>query len=49
LKRPCGEEEDDPDFDPKGEARGSRAEPWVPSEDDIEDSRCEVHRWSSAC
>jgi hypothetical protein len=27
LKRPPGEEEDDLDFDPKGEARGSRAEP----------------------
>jgi hypothetical protein len=27
LKRPCGEEEDDPNFDPKGEARGSRAKP----------------------
>ena len=27
VKRPRGEEEDDPDFDPKGEARGSRVEP----------------------
>jgi hypothetical protein len=49
LKRPPGEEEDDLDFDPKGEARGSRAEPWVPSEDDTEHSRHEVRRWSSAC
>ena len=27
VKRPHGEEEDDPDFDPKGEARGARTEP----------------------
>jgi len=27
VKRPCGEDEDDPDFDPKGEARGARTEP----------------------
>jgi hypothetical protein len=49
VKRPCGEQENDWNFDPKGEARGSHAEPRVPPEDDTEDSRCEVHRWSSAC
>ena len=27
VKRPRGEQEDDPNFDPKGEAQGSRAEP----------------------
>ena len=34
-KRPRGEEEDDPDFDPRGETRGSRVEPRVinPDED----------------
>jgi hypothetical protein len=49
LKRPHGEQEDDPDFDPKGEAWGSHAKPRVPPKDDTEDSGREVCRWSSAC
>ena len=44
VKRPRGEQEDDPNFDPKGEARGTRAEPRVPPKDDTEGSRHEVHR-----
>ena len=48
AKRPRGEEEIDPNFDPKGEARGSRAEPRQPPEDDTQAMRHEVHRQSSA-
>ena len=44
VKRPRGEEEDDPDFDPKGEERGPLVEPRVPLEDDIEAPRREVRR-----
>ena len=33
-KRPHGGEEDDPDFDPRGETRCSRAEPRVDAPDD---------------
>jgi hypothetical protein len=44
LKRPRGEEEDDPDFDSKGEARGSHTEPRVPPKDDTKDLRHEVRR-----
>ena len=44
VKRPHVEEEDDPDFDPKGEARGSRAEPRQPPEDDTQATRHEVRR-----
>ena len=44
VKRPHGEEEDDPDFDLKGEERGSLVEPRVPLEDDIEAPRREVRR-----
>jgi hypothetical protein len=44
VKRPHGEQENDLNFDPKGEARGSHAEPRVPPEDDTKDSRREVHR-----
>ena len=49
VKRPRGEEEDDLDFDPKGEARGSRVEPRQPSKDDTQAPRLEVRRRSSAC
>ena len=48
VKRPRGEEEDDPDFDPKGEARGSCVEPRQPPEDDTQATRHEVRRRSSA-
>ena len=44
VKRPHGEQEEDPDFDLKGEARGSCVEPRVPPEDNTEGSRHEVHR-----
>jgi hypothetical protein len=44
VKRPCGEEEDDPDFDSKGEAWGSHAEPRRPPEDDTQAPRLEVRR-----
>jgi hypothetical protein len=44
VKRPHGEEEDDPDFDPKGKAWGSRAEPRQPPEDDTQAPRLEVRR-----
>ena len=48
-KRPRGEEEDDPDFDPRGETRGSCAEARVndPNED-TETPRLEVRTCSSA-
>ena len=48
VKRPHVEEEDDPYFDPKGEARGSRVEPRQPPEDDTQAMRHEVRRRSSA-
>ena len=44
VKRPRGEQEDDPNFDPKGEARGTRAEPRVPPKDDTEAPRFKVRR-----
>ena len=44
LKRPRNEEEDDLDFDPKGEARRSRAEPRQPPQDDTQAPRLEVRR-----
>jgi hypothetical protein len=44
MKRPHDEQEDDLDFDPKGETRGSCAEPREPLEDDNEAPRHEVHR-----
>jgi hypothetical protein len=43
-KRPHGEEEDDPDFDLRGETRGSRAEPRVNSLVKDTETRLEVLR-----
>ena len=44
VKRPHGEEEDDLDFDPNDEARGSCTEPRQPPKDDTEAPRHEVRR-----
>ena len=44
VKRPNGEEEDDLDFDPNDEARGSCTEPRQPPKDDTQATRHKVHR-----